>query len=413
MNGPVRVLCFDHTAELGGAEIALADLLRHLDRKRVEPTVVLGSAGPLLERISSDVPVHVLPMDPDIVRARKDSIGLASLWNVRSALRTMTYILQLRRLIRRMRPHLIHTNSLKSAVIGGIAARLAATPVLWHIRDRIAEDYLSPSAVRAIRLLARVIPQYVIANSAATLSSLQLHRVPSAVVPSGVDTSKFSASGNPGHPAAKHPGQQIIGLIGRICPWKGQHIFIEAAAAVHARYPQVRFRIIGSALFTDQPYERQIVTMIEECGLRDIIKLTGFRADVERAIQSLDIVAHASITGEPFGQVIVQAMASGKPVIATNGGGVPEIIVDRESGILVPMGDAQAMANAICSLIANPVAATALAQAGLKRVQERFTISVTVDKLTSVYEELAAKYPRRAAFMVKRLTDAPGGAAGS
>jgi glycosyltransferase involved in cell wall biosynthesis len=391
MDRPVRVLFFDHTAELGGGEIALADLIRHLDRRRVEPTVMLGSAGPLQDRIRPYAPVQVLPLDSAIVRARKDALGLRSLSNLSTVLKTAAYLFRLRRFIRKLQPDLVHTNSLKSAILGGFAARMAATPVVWHIRDRIAEDYLPPQAVRVVRALARILPTVVVANSEATLRTLHLTNTPSAVVPSGVDLSKFSATAASNCSPDNDPDKPIIGLVGRICAWKGQHVFVEAAAVVHGRYPAARFQIIGSALFSDQPYEQQIRHMIEERGLGEVIELTGFRADVERCIQSLDIVVHASVLGEPFGQVIVQGMACKKPVIATNGGGVPEIVVDGETGLLIPMEDAAAMADAVCHLIADREGARKMGENGYRRVLERFTVSATAEKLTSIYEKLAGK----------------------
>lgn len=389
MSRPVRVLFFDHTAELGGAEIALADLVQHLDRARVEPTVLLGSAGPLQKRIENTAPVHILAMDADLVKARRDSLGLRSLSNFSSVGRMCAYVLRLRRFIRQHRPDLFHTNSLKSAVLGGVAGRLAGTPVIWHIRDRISGDYLPRNAARAVRLLARFLPTFIVANSEATLQTLDVPGTPSAVVPSGVDLSRFSAKSSDDTGGPRDPEVRVVGLIGRICPWKGQHVFVEAAAAVHSRYPKVRFQIIGAALFTDQPYEQQIREMIEERGLTDVIELTGFRSDVDEAIRSLDIVVHASVLGEPFGQVIVQGMACRKPVIATNGGGVPEIVVDGETGLLVPMGDASAMAEAIGRLVADDATARRMGESGFRRVAERFTIGVTADKLTAIYERLA------------------------
>ena len=146
----------------------------------------------------------------------------------------------------------------------------------------------------------------------------------------------------------------VIGLVGRIAQWKGQEIFIRAAAGVLSRFPNCRFRIIGAALFSEQDYERRIRQLAGELGIAHSVEFTGFRQDVFTAISELDILVHASITGEPFGQVIVEGMAAGKPVVATAGGGVPEIVQDGLTGLLVPMGDPQGMARAICRLLENP-----------------------------------------------------------
>ncbi len=159
----------------------------------------------------------------------------------------------------------------------------------------------------------------------------------------------------------REPGTKLrvpsseIGLVGRISPWKGQHIFIRAAALVHQRFREARFFIIGAALFGEDQYEQEIRRLPGELGIEGIVEFSGFRSDVKQAIAELDLVVHASTQGEPFGQVIIEGMAAGKPVVATDGGGVPEIVEDGHTGILVPMGNVQAMADAICQILAHPV----------------------------------------------------------
>ena len=108
---------------------------------------------------------------------------------------------------------------------------------------------------------------------------------------------------------------------------------------------------MGSALFDEYDYEREIHRLVDSLGIANSIEFMGFRSDVSALIANFQIVVHASISGEPFGQVIVEGMAAGKPVVATNGGGVPEIVIGGITGLLVPMGDSPAMAEAICRLL--------------------------------------------------------------
>ena len=128
--------------------------------------------------------------------------------------------------------------------------------------------------------------------------------------------------------------------------------------------------------------------MSSQLGLDNVLQFTGFCSNVKQAISELDVVVHASTKGEPFGQVIVEGMAAGKPVVATNGGGVPEIVEDGLTGILVPMGDVSAMAEAICRICADPLAARIMGAKGKKRVAEHFTIEQTARKVESVYAYL-------------------------
>ena len=131
-------------------------------------------------------------------------------------------------------------------------------------------------------------------------------------------------------------GGPCVALVGRITRWKGQHIFLQAAAWVHRRFPEARFQIVGAALFDEKAYEAEIRELAVKLGVQNYVDFLGFRSDIPQYMAGIDLLVHASITGEPFGQVIIEAMASGKPVVATNGGGVPEIVVHGETGLLVP-----------------------------------------------------------------------------
>ncbi len=139
---PLRVLFFDHTAAQSGAEIAMLNLVRNLDTRKVTPVVVFGAYGPVVEQMSPFADTHVLPMPVAVAGAKKDSLGIGSLFRLRATLGGVAYIWRLSRFIRRSDVDVVHTNSLKADIIGGIAGRLARRPVIWHVRDRIDEDYL-------------------------------------------------------------------------------------------------------------------------------------------------------------------------------------------------------------------------------------------------------------------------------
>jgi glycosyltransferase involved in cell wall biosynthesis len=392
---PLRVLFFDHTAALGGGEIALLNLVRHLDPAKVKPVVVLAADGPLADRLRPDIETVILPLAPNVASIKKDTIRFSSLFRVRELLAVLAYSRRLCRFVRDHHIDLIHTNSLKADIIGGIAGRLAGRPVVWHVRDRIEDDYLPPAVVRIFRLLCRVVPAYVIANSAATLRTLHLTpRHHSSSIPSGVDLDLKTIVVHDGtHAVPSGDGRPDpdffrIGLIGRISPWKGQHIFLRAAAEVHKRFPRTRFIIIGAALFGEDGYDQQVRQLPAQLDIQEVVEFAGFRPDVQQAIAELDMVVHASTTGEPFGQVIIEGMAAGKPVVATDGGGVPEIVEDGWTGILVPMGDAPAMAEAICKILADPAQAKAMGARARKRVEDHFTVEETARRVQAVYEEI-------------------------
>ncbi|HZK82002.1 MAG TPA: glycosyltransferase family 4 protein, partial [Humisphaera sp.] len=182
--------------------------------------------------------------------------------------------------------------------------------------------------------------------------------------------------------------QATIGLVGRISPWKGQHIFLRAAVLVRERYPRARFQIVGAALFSEHDFEREIHALADSLGVADAVEFTGFREDVGDLIAAMDVLVHASTIGEPFGQVVIEGMAAGKPIVATNGGGIPEIVQDGVTGLLVPMGDAAQMADAVCQLLADPVKSQEMGQLGRRRVMKYFTIQQTAARVERIYDRV-------------------------
>src|ERR1700687_3472352 len=146
-SSPIRVLFFDHTAAQSGAEIAMLNLVRHLDPRKVTPVVVFAGSGPVVEQMDPFADTHVLPLPVAVAGAKKDFLGVASLFHLRTTLGGVAYIWNLAKFIRRNDVDLVHTNSLKADLIGGMAGRLARRPVIWHVRDRIDSDYPPPSVV--------------------------------------------------------------------------------------------------------------------------------------------------------------------------------------------------------------------------------------------------------------------------
>jgi glycosyltransferase involved in cell wall biosynthesis len=392
---PRTILFFDHTAEMGGGEFALLHLVKALNRDRYSPIVVLACDGPLNERLqAAQIPTLVLPLSMSVIKVSKDSLGGRSLLQIGAMLRILRYIVRLRRVLQEYRVDLVHTNSLKADLIGGIAGRLAGVRVLWHVRDRIADDYLPPQVARLFRRLCHMIPHVVVANSQATIMTLGLpaHRYRPDDQWQGVGNCYVVHDGVPEGATLAHAPQSmpsphpLVGLVGRISPWKGQHVFIQAAERVHRRFPTARFQIIGAPLFGEEEYAQQVRNQVKDLGLTDCVEFLGFRTDVPELMQALDVLVHASTIGEPFGQVVIEGMAAGKPVIATNGGGVPEIIEDGVTGLLAPMGDAAALAERMERLLADPQMAQAMGVAGRERVQSHFTVAHTARKIERVYD---------------------------
>ena len=226
--------------------------------------MVVADDGPLVSRLcAAGIETYVLPMDQTVLETRKESLGLKSLLRLRQMGSLAAYTVRLARWAKRHQVDLIHTNSLKSDIYGGIAGRLAHIPVLWHIRDHVNGKYLPPLIAALFRHLSRWLPQVVVVNSESTLRQLWPSRAASgAASDSGVVTQVVHDGYREenSEPAASAPrpvsGQYTVALIGRIAEWKGQRVFLRAAASLAMEYPQARFWIVGAPLFGEHDYER-------------------------------------------------------------------------------------------------------------------------------------------------------------
>ena len=360
----LRVVYLDHCARESGGELALLRLLTAFGA--VDAHVILGEDGPLVELLrAAGISVEVLPMRSSVRNLRKDTITSRAFPLV-PAILAAAYSLKIAWRLRQLKPDLVHTNTLKAAVYGGLAARLARIPVVWHLRDRIERDYLPAAAVHIVRGLARVVPNGLIANSNSTLATLPGREGPRTIIPSPVI---YDTVAVPRQEVPNPRAHARIAMVGRVAPWKGQHLFIEAFAQAFPD-PGPTATIIGGPLFGEDEYEDQLRQLIENLGLKGRVVLTGHVHDVAEMLRTCDIAVNASISPEPFGLVVVEAMAAGLAVIAANAGGPAEVITHDRDGLLFVPGSSAALATALRRLGADPALRHRLGDAARTRAAE-------------------------------------------
>ncbi len=288
--------------------------------------------------------------------------------------------LRLARRLRRLAPDLVHTNSLKAGVYGSVAARLAGVPVVWHVRDRVAEDYIPAPAVRLVRALVRRLTVAVIANSEATLATLD-GDAPAArwVIPATVEPS----------PLARSPqAHTTFGMLGRIAPWKGQDLFLRAFAEAFPGGDESAV-LIGSPMFGEQDFEHSLHELVDSLGLGERVRFRGFQEDVWPELAQLDVLVHASTIPEPFGTVVLEGMAAGLTVLAPDEGGPATVIEDDRTGRLFRMGDQQRLAAAMRELAEDPGARERLSGAAREAISA-YHPDVIARRLEEVYEQALA-----------------------
>ena len=173
-------------------------------------------------------------------------------------------------------------------------------------------------------------------------------------------------------------------MVGRLTPWKGHKTLLEAFSMVARNRPHAKLMIVGEVAFWENSYEGELKDLAVDLRVADRVIWTGYREDIPELLRLCDLFVLPSVN-EPFGRVLIEAMATGKPVIGTNSGGVPEIIVDGETGLLVPSNSPTVLAEAIEEMLSDPLAARQMGQAGLRRARERFDAERVAQQVQQVY----------------------------
>lgn len=396
----LRVVYLDHVARLSGGELALLHLLAAMPE--VDAHVILAEDGPLVELLNeSGISVEVRPLPGRTRNLRKGTLGKTP--PLRVIYDTIAYSARLAWRLRQLKPDLVHTNSLKSGAYGALAATAARTPMIWHLRDRLEPPYLPTTAISLVRALIRM-ADGVICNSESTREALSV-RSDAFVIPSPIGIEP--ATRDCGHTdGASDP--LVFGIIGRLTSWKGQDTFLRAFAQAFPDGTE-RACIVGAALFgeEDEAFARSLEHLATTLGIAHRVDFRGHRRDIQAELNHLDVLVHASTIPEPFGQVVLEGMAAGVPVIASTGGGPSEVIADGVSGLLSPPGDSNALAIAMSTLASDPGLRTRLGLAGRERAKE-YTPDACARLVMSAYQvTIARAHARRAPRPWRQIVDTP------
>ena len=352
----------------GGAEESLLEFLTRSDKSRVATTVACLQDGPYTDDlITAGVPV---------VRLRARRLRYVWMWGL-----TVTRLARLA-----MDHDVVLSWQVKGNYYGTPAARIARKPVAWW------DHGIRPARGESRYLIDNRLPASTRADLVVTSSSASATRHPrSRVILPGIPLEPYLSGDRSAARATLGLGddERAVGIVGRLQEWKGQHVFIEAAARLHERFPRARFFVIGgSPGGFSAGYPERLQTLARDRGAP--VEFLGHRTDVPHLLPGLDVFVMASFA-EPFGLVTVEAMAAGVPVVATDVGGTPEIVSSPELGAVVPPGDADAMADAIARYLADAAYAARIADAARAHVVERFDIARYVREIEDLVIELAGR----------------------
>lgn len=380
---PIRAVFCHFTADVcGGSDRSLFDLVTHLPRDRFSPTVILCSGDPLAARYrEAGVPV----IERTFVAPRR---AVEPLKLARYFLNFFPAALGVARVLRRLRADVAHVNTLFN-LQGAVGARLARCPLVWHVRELVPDS----RAARIMLWLVKRLAARPVANSTAVSDALRDSGALPCLVLNGIDASEYEML--PDGTALRQelglkPEDRVVATIGRIEPWKGQHVFIEAAARVLAVHGDVRFLVVGGPAANKPAYLDGLRARCAALGIADHVLFTGIRADIPQVLAASEMLVLPSITPEPFGRTVVEAMLAARPVIATDAGGPRDTVVDGETGCLVPPEDAAALAARINALLDDPALARTMGARGRERALAHFTLDRVVREMAQVLEHAAA-----------------------
>jgi glycosyltransferase involved in cell wall biosynthesis len=390
-HAPVRCAFINHYTGYGGAELMLLTLLERIDRSRVAPILITPGEGLLTEGARElGVETVVVPVSPALLDVARGGAGsrlgaLSALWTLPAA------AVRLARAISRVKADVVVTNSAKAHVYGSLAGRLARRPVVWRIHDTMDSPDFGGSTRRLLLAIGRRIPALVLTVSDSTGRPLIAGGIPRERVTTlynGIDLTTLRAGG--GDAAAGADGLARVGSVGRLTPLKGHAVVIDAAALLVERGVQARFVIAGAQAREAPTHLADLRARAERLGIADRVELISPFDDLAALLCGLDVVVHASVLPDSLPTTVIEAMALGKPVVATALGGVPELIRDTETGFLIPPDDAGRMADTVEEVLAAPERREAVGGAAYVEATARFDVGVFVDSFAGHIERVAA-----------------------
>lgn len=370
--------------DIGGAEIQLVETVLHLDRRFTPAVCCLSTAGPLARRLE-EAGVHVTTIGLRGVRQQRGLQFLAALarWPVG--------LMRLIRCVRAHRPVILHGVLLHAYVLGAFAGRLTGVPIIVASRRSLSNFKHGRPLLQLSERIANRWTNLVIANSEAVRhdvvqsEKLAPHKV--IVIHNGLDAQRYDQTPDAQLRNGLGLGSgPVVIVVANLIDYKGHTYFLRAWAKVCRRFPEATALLIG-----DGPARAASEAEGRTLGIMANLRFLGTRRDVDRLLAIADLLVHPSLQ-EGFCNALIEAMAAARPVVATDVGGNREAVVDGATGLLVPPGDAEALATAMLRILQQPDRGAAMGNAGRRRVLEKFQRSRMVREYEAVYDTLAERH---------------------
>jgi glycosyltransferase involved in cell wall biosynthesis len=378
----IRLMNVVPTLLCGGTETQFMTLARSLDDRFDVRFSCLRRWGPFVDELSDrGIPLDEYPVTTfRSINALKQQVRFA-------------------RDVRRQGIDIVHTYSFYGNVFAVPPASVAAPVVVASIRDRGL--YLSKMQLRVQRCLCRLADR-VLVNADAVKQWLVGDGFPASritVIPNGVDLSRFIGTANPAElrrslGVPEHA--PLVGVVSRLHRLKGIEDFLDAAALISAKHPSAHFLVIGQPSPVDNlAYLEELMARAQQLGLGERVIFTGLRSDVPALLSAVDVSVMPSLN-EALSNVLLESMAAGAPVVATEVGGTSEALSDGHTGLLIPPANPTVMAAAIDRLLSDPALARTLGGRARQAIADKFSLDRMVAATAVVYEDLLARKQRKA-----------------
>lgn len=357
---------------LGGGQVSLLGLVERMNRDRFEPYVVCPEEGDFLEALlERGVPTLVRRM-PSFRGWSAVSVPLA----VRSWLD----------LVQQFGIELLHANGTRAMLHAALVGKLASVPVLWHVRVLGTDGWLD-------RALAHSAAQ-VLVNSHAVARRFDFLQAESdsrrpRIIHNGIDLDPFRRA-QPDPDLRREwdlEGKFVLAVLAQLIPWKRQELAIEVLALLRARGLDATLLLVGDEVPSSRGERARLQDMAERQGVAAHCIFTGFRRDVPQVLQQADVLLHPA-RNEAFGRALVEAMASSLPVVVASGGGVEEVVLDGETGVVVRADSPETWVEVIERLYDDASLRRRMGAAGLRRAENCFSVESHVASVERAYEEV-------------------------
>ncbi len=386
----IKVLYITPSADLYGSDVCLLEMVKRLDKERFSPYVVLPYKGDLYTELSKLKGTRIEIMDLAVMRIKYAHPLRFFIFVWRFFLSS----LRLYQLVKKNRIDIVHSNS-SMLQVGGIAAFFAGKPHIWHVR----EITLRPKILNVFLsiVLSKLSTKILCITKAVQDSFISLDgfKTKAGVLHDCLDLipyPKITDSRVLKKELGIENGFRVVGTVGRINFTKGHKVLLKAAEGVLQSFPRTIFLIVGGAdeRFGHHPVLEELKSLAKRLKIERNVIFTGFRKDVWEIISLLDIFVLPAVKPEGLGLSLVQAMALGKPVVATAQGGPLEIIDDHKTGILIPPNNSTILANVLVDLLKDSEKREVIGKAGQRVTSQRFDFEKSwyMRKLEGLYYQV-------------------------